>query len=153
MHRRVLSFVVGLSLALAASQATAKHDHEDDDEKGGQGRRGDSSVDAHIDAALFGPSQRTIVREYYQADAGRRKCPPGLAKKHNGCLPPGQARKQYAIGHDLGPDVVIFPLPPDLDVRLGAPPRGYRYGIINGDVVKLAVGTLLVVDAIDGLIR
>jgi hypothetical protein len=20
-------------------------------------------------------------------------CPPGLAKKHNGCLPPGQARK------------------------------------------------------------
>jgi hypothetical protein len=21
-------------------------------------------------------------------------CPPGLAKKHNGCMPPGQARKQ-----------------------------------------------------------
>ena len=25
-------------------------------------------------------------------------CPPGLAKKNNGCLPPGQARKRYNIG-------------------------------------------------------
>ena len=25
--------------------------------------------------------------------ANRQGCPPGLAKKHNGCLPPGQARK------------------------------------------------------------
>jgi hypothetical protein len=24
---------------------------------------------------------------------GNRDCPPGLAKKDNGCLPPGQARK------------------------------------------------------------
>src|SRR5262245_9557982 len=26
---------------------------------------------------------------------GTDRCPPGLAKKHNGCLPPGQARKLY----------------------------------------------------------
>ena len=25
-------------------------------------------------------------------------CPPGLAKKHNGCMPPGQARKHYRAG-------------------------------------------------------
>jgi len=25
-------------------------------------------------------------------------CPPGLAKKHNGCRPPGQARKRYNVG-------------------------------------------------------
>src|SRR4029453_3298808 len=25
-------------------------------------------------------------------------CPPGLAKKHNGCMPPGQAKKLYRIG-------------------------------------------------------
>jgi hypothetical protein len=24
---------------------------------------------------------------------GRKDCPPGLAKKDNGCLPPGQAKK------------------------------------------------------------
>jgi hypothetical protein len=27
----------------------------------------------------------------------RRGCPPGLAKKHNGCMPPGQAKR---YGHD-----------------------------------------------------
>ena len=27
-----------------------------------------------------------------------RGCPPGLAKKHNGCLPPGQAKKLYRTG-------------------------------------------------------
>ena len=25
-------------------------------------------------------------------------CPPGLARKNNGCLPPGQARKRYQVG-------------------------------------------------------
>ena len=28
-------------------------------------------------------------------------CPPGLAKKHNGCLPPGQAKKLYNAGQRL----------------------------------------------------
>lgn len=28
----------------------------------------------------------------------RGSCPPGLAKRHNGCTPPGQAKKQYNIG-------------------------------------------------------
>jgi hypothetical protein len=30
----------------------------------------------------------------------RGHCPPGLAKKHNGCMPPGQAKK-WQIGHQL----------------------------------------------------
>jgi hypothetical protein len=29
---------------------------------------------------------------------GPRACPPGLAKKHNGCLPPGQARRLFNLG-------------------------------------------------------
>jgi hypothetical protein len=29
---------------------------------------------------------------------GDRNCPPGLAKKHNGCLPPGIAKKSYDVG-------------------------------------------------------
>ena len=31
-----------------------------------------------------------------QPDGAHRACPPGLAKKNNGCLPPGQAKKQHA---------------------------------------------------------
>ena len=37
-------------------------------------------------------------------------------------------------------------------MRIGSPPEGYLYVTLDGDLVKLAVGTLLVVDAIDGLI-
>ncbi len=29
---------------------------------------------------------------------GAGGCPPGLAKKNNGCMPPGQAKKLYNIG-------------------------------------------------------
>ena len=32
---------------------------------------------------------------------GAGNCPPGLAKKNNGCLPPGQAKKRYNIGQRL----------------------------------------------------
>ena len=29
---------------------------------------------------------------------GNRACPPGLAKKNNGCLPPGIAKQRYNVG-------------------------------------------------------
>ena len=41
----------------------------------------------------------------------------------------------------------------ELSVRIGPAPAGYRYGILDGDLVKLAVGTMLVVDAIEGWVR
>jgi hypothetical protein len=33
-----------------------------------------------------------------------RGCPPGLAKKGNGCLPPGQAKKRFGVGQRLERD-------------------------------------------------
>ena len=44
-------------------------------------------------------------------------------------------------------------LPPDVSVRIGAAPAGYRYGLLDGDLIKLAVGTMLVVDAIEGFVQ
>ena len=35
----------------------------------------------------FSDHDRIVVREYYQAEFRGGKCPPGLAKKNNGCLP------------------------------------------------------------------
>jgi len=102
---------------------------------------------------IFAPEQRQVVQEYIVSKHGRGHCPPGLAKKNNGCLPPGQAKKRYAVGHPCPPDIVVQELPAELKVRIGVAPPGYRYGVIDGDVVKLAVGTLLVVDAIDGLVN
>lgn len=100
----------------------------------------------------FSPDTRDTVRVYWVETNGRGKCPPGLAKKNNGCLPPGQAKKRYAVGRTVPSDVVVEVVPVELSVRIGPPPHGYRYGIVDGDIVKLAVGTALVVDAIQGLI-
>lgn len=101
----------------------------------------------------FTTTQREAATSYFIGAHGRGNCPPGLARKQNGCLPPGQAKKRYAIGRPLPEGIVVVDLPGDLSVRIGRPPDGYRYGIIDGDLVKLAIGTLLVVDAIDGLVR
>ncbi len=51
-------------------------------------------VEVDVDVNLvFTPAQRDIVRRQYVAHYGRGHCPPGLAKKDNGCLPPGQASR------------------------------------------------------------
>ena len=49
--------------------------------------------------------------------------------------------------------IAIQPLPGDLSRRVGSPPPGYIYAAVDGDLLKLAAGTLLVVDAIEGLTR
>lgn len=135
-----------LAVALAAPAFGGKPKKEKPKDQHGR----DAEVSVTI---VFAPSERERVRAFFVERHGRGHCPPGLAKKHNGCLPPGQARKRYVVGRPLPPDLDFGPLPRDLDVRLGPPPRGYRYALVDGDLVKLAVGTLLVVDAIDGLVN
>jgi hypothetical protein len=102
---------------------------------------------------VFSGTQREAAQQYFVQTHGRGNCPPGLAKKDNGCLPPGQAKKRYAVGHPLPKGIVVVEVPPELSVRIGPAPAGYRYGIIDGDLVKLAIGTLLVVDAIQGMVK
>jgi hypothetical protein len=100
----------------------------------------------------FSQQQREDVQAWYGA-IYRKSCPPGLAKKGNGCLPPGQAKKRYSVGQPLPPGFVIQPLPADLLRRVGSPPTGYVYAAVDGDLLKLVAGSLLVVDAIEGLTR
>ncbi len=104
------------------------------------------------EVVIFSTHDRDAVQVYFVEKHGRGKCPPGLAKKNNGCLPPGQAKKRYAIGRALPATIVVEDVPAELRVRIGAAPAGYRYAIVDGDLLKLAVGTLLVVDAIQGLV-
>jgi hypothetical protein len=102
---------------------------------------------------VFSNTQREAARSYFVEQHGRGNCPPGLAKKNNGCLPPGQAKKVYVVGHSLPHGIVVGRLPVELSMRIGPAPAGYRYGILDGDLVKLAAGTTLVVDVIEGLVR
>ena len=146
--QRVLVVALALTIALPAGALA----------KGGKGKGKKDDRDGHEPSAdvvsiHFGSREREAVREYYVEQHGRGTCPPGLAKKNNGCLPPGQAKKRYSVGKALPSTVVVHDLPREVSVRIGPAPRGYRYGIVDGDIVKLAIGTALVVDAIDGLVN
>jgi len=98
----------------------------------------------------FGDRHRTIVHDYYFDQFLSGNCPPGLAKKHNGCMPPGQARK-WAIGRPLPRDVIYYDLPPSVLMQLGPPLAGHRYVRVATDILLITMGTGMVVDAIRDL--
>lgn len=98
----------------------------------------------------FDDHRREVVRNYYREEYRSGHCPPGLAKKNNGCMPPGQAKK-WRKGHSLPHDVVYYDLPPAVVIELGAPPSGHKYVRVASDILLMAVGTGMIVDAIQDL--
>jgi len=133
----------------AASKGKGHRDREDQDRRA---ERGDQERRAQSGERHFEDRHRVAVREYYGHEFESGHCPPGLAKKRDGCLPPGQARK-WAVGHPLPRDVVRYDVPAPLVVQLGTPPAGYKYVRVAGDVLMIAIGTSMVVDAIKDLGR
>jgi Ni/Co efflux regulator RcnB len=98
----------------------------------------------------FEDRHRVIVHDYYVREYRHGRCPPGLAKKHNGCLPPGHAR-QWQYGQPLPRGIVYYEVEPVLVTRIGYPPPGYRYVRVASDILLIAIGTGLIVDAIQDL--
>ena len=121
-------------------------------------RRGDNRVSRHRDSDRprvnihFGDRERIVIREYYSGRVRTGRCPPGLAKKGNGCVPPGQAKK-WSVGRPLPRDVIFYDLPPAIVVELGVPQSGHRYVRVAADILLIAIGTGMVVDAIEDLGR
>lgn len=159
---RVLAFFVAGLLATAGAMAEKpdwagggkngkpkQNEMQKRSAKSPQGPQGNPvRVEGH-----FGDDQRTVIHNYYseQYRMGRR-CPPGLAKKNNGCMPPGQARK-WAVGQPLPRDVVYYNLPSSIVVQLGVPPSGHRYVRVASDILLIAIGTGMVIDGIENLGR
>jgi len=100
----------------------------------------------------FEDQHRAYVREYYAEQFRGGRCPPGLAKKNNSCMPPGQAKK-WQLGRPLPRDVIFYEVPRPLVMQFGAPPRGHRYVRVATDILLIAIGTGMVVDAIQDLGR
>jgi Ni/Co efflux regulator RcnB len=127
-----------------------KHERYDDDRRYDDRRYDDRRYDDRRDdisiQLYFGNNDRRIVNEYYAPQFSAGHCPPGLAKKGNGCMPPGQAKK-WKKGHALPPGLTYYDLPPDLIYRMPPPPRGHRYVRVGPDILLLAIGTGIVVDA------
>ncbi|MGY8904814.1 MAG: RcnB family protein [Burkholderiales bacterium] len=129
-----------------------KYDKKQDkkDSKAGVVQRS-NNVQA-VSGSYFGEPQRVVVRTYYGEQFRTGRCPPGLAKKNNGCLPPGQAKK-WGIGQPLPREVVYYSVPQPLLVQLNPAPVGHRYVRVAADILLIAIGTGLVIDAIEDLSR
>lgn len=147
--------VAALLLAGVMAAMPAQADKPESAGKGkGKNKHKESSdhVERSPGGSYFGQRQQVVVREYYTEEYRGGHCPPGLAKKNNGCMPPGQAKK-WNKGRPLPRDVVYYDVPPQLVVRLGAPPSGHKYVRVASDILLIAVGTSMVVDAITDLGR
>lgn len=95
------------------------------------------------DFRRLGDDQRRVARDFYA-----RNCPPGLAKKNNGCLPPGQAKKRYEVGRRLPDGYDGERLPDDLYWLLPALADDYDYRLLDGDLGIIERSTMIVMDAI-----
>lgn len=121
-------------------------------QKGERRDAGENRPHGNAGREHFEERHRGMAREYYSEHYRGGRCPPGLAKKHNGCMPPGQARK-WQVGQPLARDVVYYQVPPQLVIQFGQPPTGYRYVRVASDILLIAIGTGMVVDAIRDLGR
>ena len=124
-----------------------KRDHRDNQKNNHENERRDGGRRQH-----FEDRHRVAIHDYYVHQYQRGRCPPGLAKKHNGCMPPGQAKK-WSIGHPLPREVVYYSIPQQLVLQIGQPPSGYRYVRVASDILLMAIGTGMIVDAIQDLGR
>ena len=130
-------------------------------ERGDRAERGGERAQRKPDAvrtevrvgAFFSDQHRSAARTYYGEHYGGGKgCPPGLAKKNNGCMPPGQAKK-WVVGQPLPAGVVVYPVPAAVIVHLPPAPVGYKYVRVATDILLIAVGTQMVIDGISDLMR
>ena len=130
MSKVLYTFFVGtcaflcLGIVLCTTPVVAKNDgHGRDGDKERSRHSRDHDEDEHGRSGAQGyhhsnhgihDSDAYIIRKYL-TDNHHRRCPPGLAKKRNGCLPPGIAKK-YAVGQVLN-DGIWSPVPEALRPR------------------------------------
>ena len=87
---------------------------------------------------------------------GAGGCPPGLAKKNNGCMPPGQAKKLYNVGQrwpgNYGYAWNYNQIPYDLRQQYGFDPNSrYYYG--DGYLYRVDPATMLISQVVSAILR
>lgn len=163
MHTTFLKFfsltialsMFSISMPVSAEKGGGNHKADQHNNHKGKKWNKDRNYREHRDANEYIPHnfddrQRGIIQDYYAPRLQSGRCPPGLAKKYNGCMPPGQAKK-WRMGYPLPRDMIFYDLPPHLIGRLGGPGPGYRYVRVAADILLIAVGTGMVIDAIEDL--
>ena len=102
--------------------------------------------------AYFNDQQRAYARQYYSTTyRDGKRCPPGLAKKNNGCMPPGQVQ-DLVVGQPIPTNVKVYQVAQPVIRKLPPAPVGYRYERIGGDIVLVQQQNNIIVDVIKGLL-
>jgi hypothetical protein len=153
---RIALALVAPALVMGMASA-AWGDNDKDKGKGKHGRGGPPVVvvqPAPAQPIVVGPVRivvpqrdRAIVYQYYRTEYSAGRCPPGLAKKGNGCWPPSQvakAPKVWVVGQPLPPAVVYEPVPPPVVQRLEPVPDGYGYVRVDNDVLLMDMANRVV---------
>ncbi len=149
--RRALALVIPALLIGLASPAWADKDRD----KGGKGKHGDRGNPAVVvqPVRVVVPDRdRVVVYQYYRTEYSAGRCPPGLAKKGNGCLPPGQATKLWVIGQPLPPAVIYEPVPRAVVQQLAPVPPGYDYVRVDNDVLLMDMTNRMVADVVNDIV-
>jgi hypothetical protein len=147
--RRALALVIPALILGFASTAWADKDKDKGKGKHGQGNQGPVVVQPV--RVVVPDRDRTVVYQYYRTEYSAGRCPPGLAKKGNGCLPPGQAKKLWVVGQPLPPAVIYEPVPPVVVQQLAPVPPGYGYVRVDNDVLLMDMTNRMVADVINDI--
>src|SRR5471030_578722 len=124
---------------------------KDKDNGHGHGHESNIAVAPGKGRAFVTERDRSAVYTFYRTEYVGGRCPPGLDRRDIGCLPPGQAKRLWAIGAPLPPTVVFFPLPAPLLAQLTPAPEGYQYVRVDNDIVLMTLGTRVVVEPVGNL--
>lgn len=146
-----LASIVVLALACAALASPAFAQKED---KPGRHRGSPTEKTTLQDGPQPVPAQRSVivserdrslVRDYYRAEHAASACPPGLVRKNNGCRPPGEVAKRWAMGEPLASNIAPHSLPPGLLGQLSMAPSGHQYVRVDNDILLMSTSTRQIV--------
>ena len=133
-----LLILAGVAALATTAPAYAKPDHA----KGHKGHHAKGHVGYGVHSGHFAP--------------GIGACPPRLAKKDNGCMPPGQAKKLYNIGQrwpgNYGNAWNFNQIPYDLRSRYGFN-DDYRYYYGDGYLYQVDPATMLISQVVSAILR
>ena len=150
--RRALALVIPVLIVSLAAPAWADKDKD----KGGKGNKhgqgGGPAVVVQPVRVVVPAQDRAVVYQYYRTEYSAGRCPPGLAKKGNGCLPPGQAKKLWVIGQPLPPAVIYEPVPRAVVQQLAPVPPGYDYVRVDNDVLLMDMTNRMVADVVNDIV-
>lgn len=153
-----LSLLAGAAALLAAAPAVAKPEGQGQGKhssmKHANAKKGASNVQRSVRATRGVVTSDRFGRMY--ALNARGTCPPGLAKRNNGCLPPGQAKKTFNVGQrynrNVGTTWTYNQIPEYLRSQ-NSFDRSDRYYYRNGYLYQVDPKTMLVQQVISALLR